>query len=124
MMQQKNLLIFILYLKMLNLNLLQRKRPQVKSQLVWVLHLLPLCLPLIVMKGFSLLFQNLQSSAPVELTEAETEYAVDVVNHIFDRHELFQYKCTNTIPEQLLEKVTVLVDASDAEEFSELGLNP
>lgn len=46
-----------------------------------------------------------QSSAPVELTEAETEYAVNVVKHIFDRHVVFQYNCTNTIPEQLLENV-------------------
>lgn len=46
-----------------------------------------------------------QSSPPVELTEAETEYAVNVVKHIFDRHVVFQYNCTNTIPEQLLENV-------------------
>lgn len=47
-----------------------------------------------------------QSAAPVELTEAETEYAVNVVKHIFDRHVVFQYNCTNTIPEQLLENVS------------------
>jgi coatomer subunit gamma len=46
-----------------------------------------------------------QSSAPVELTEAETEYSVNVVKHIFDRHVVLQYNCTNTIPEQLLEQV-------------------
>lgn len=50
-----------------------------------------------------------QSSAPVELTEAETEYAVNVVKHIFDRHVVLQYNCTNTIPEQLLENVTFLL---------------
>ncbi|RVW16858.1 Coatomer subunit gamma-2 [Vitis vinifera] len=65
-----------------------------------------------------------KSSAPVELTEAETEYAVNVVKHIFDRHVVFQYNCTNTIPEQLLENVTVIVDASDAEEFSEVSTKP
>lgn len=41
----------------------------------------------------------------MELTEAETEYAVNVVKHIFDSHVVFQYNCTNTIPEQLLERV-------------------
>lgn len=46
-----------------------------------------------------------QSSAPVELTEAETEYSVNVVKHIFDGHVVLQYNCTNTIPEQLLEQV-------------------
>ena len=42
----------------------------------------------------------------MELTEAETEYAVNVVKHIFDSHVVFQYNCANTIPEQLLENVT------------------
>lgn len=65
-----------------------------------------------------------KSSPPVELTEAETEYAVNVVKHIFDNHVVFQYNCTNTIPEQLLENVTVIVDASEAEEFSEVGTKP
>ena len=41
----------------------------------------------------------------MELSEAETEYAVNVVKHIFDSHVVFQYNCTNTIPEQLLENV-------------------
>ncbi|KAL0356718.1 UNVERIFIED_CONTAM: Coatomer subunit gamma-2, partial [Sesamum calycinum] len=65
-----------------------------------------------------------KSSTPVELTEAETEYSVNVVKHIYDNHVVFQYNCTNTIPEQLLENVTVIVDASDAEEFSEVGTKP
>ncbi|XP_008783467.1 coatomer subunit gamma-2 [Phoenix dactylifera] len=71
--------------------------------------------------GFGELFK---SSAPVELTEAETEYAVNVVKHIYDGHVVFQYNCTNTIPEQLLENVTVFVDASEAEEFSEVASKP
>ncbi|MFQ6630248.1 hypothetical protein Gotur_006833 [Gossypium turneri] len=65
-----------------------------------------------------------KSSAPVELTEAETEYAVNVVKHIFDGHVVFQYNCSNTIPEQLLENVTVIVDASEAEEFAEVVSKP
>ncbi|CAN1164303.1 Coatomer subunit gamma [Linum perenne] len=59
-----------------------------------------------------------KSSVPTELTEAETEYAVNVVKHIFDGHVVFQYNCTNTIPEQLLEDVSVVVDFSEAEEFT------
>jgi coatomer subunit gamma len=47
-----------------------------------------------------------QSSEPVELTEAETEYAVNVVKHIYENHVVLQYNCTNTIPEQLLEDVS------------------
>ncbi|CAI9769885.1 unnamed protein product [Fraxinus pennsylvanica] len=64
-----------------------------------------------------------KSSVPVELTE-ETEYAVNVVKHIFDQLVVFQYNCTNTIPEQLLENVTVTVDASEAEEFSQVASKP
>ncbi|KAK4752108.1 hypothetical protein SAY87_020906 [Trapa incisa] len=71
--------------------------------------------------GFGKLFK---SSAPVELTEAETEYAVNVIKHIFDQHVVFQYNCTNTIPEQLLENVNVIVDASEAEEFAEVASKP
>ncbi|XP_039138853.1 LOW QUALITY PROTEIN: coatomer subunit gamma-2-like [Dioscorea cayenensis subsp. rotundata] len=73
---------------------------------------------------FSIFGKLFKSSAPVELTEAETEYAVNAVKHIFDGHVVFQYSCTNTIPEQLLENVTVFVDASDAEEFSEAVSKP
>jgi coatomer protein complex subunit gamma len=71
--------------------------------------------------GFGRLFK---SSEPVELTEAETEYAINVVKHIYDRHIVLQYNCTNTIQEQLLEDVTVYVDATDAEEFSEICSKP
>lgn len=65
-----------------------------------------------------------KSSSPVELSEPETEYAVNVVKHIFDSHVVLQYNCINTIPEQLLENVSVIVDASEAEEFSEVGTKP
>ncbi|XP_006649665.1 coatomer subunit gamma-1 [Oryza brachyantha] len=71
--------------------------------------------------GFGKLFK---SSEPVELTEAETEYAVNVVKHIYGSHVVLQYNCTNTIPEQLLENVIVYVDATDAEEFSEVCSKP
>uniref|UniRef100_A0A0E0KAT6 Coatomer subunit gamma n=1 Tax=Oryza punctata TaxID=4537 RepID=A0A0E0KAT6_ORYPU len=71
--------------------------------------------------GFGRLFK---SSEPVELTEAETEYAINVVKHIYGSHVVLQYNCTNTIPEQLLENVTVYVDATDAEEFSEVCSKP
>uniref|UniRef100_A0A7N0SZW2 Coatomer subunit gamma n=1 Tax=Kalanchoe fedtschenkoi TaxID=63787 RepID=A0A7N0SZW2_KALFE len=73
---------------------------------------------------FSSFGKLFKSSTPVELTEAETEYAVNVVKHIFDRHVVFQYNCTNTVPEQLLEEVTVIVFASEAEEFSEVVTKP
>lgn len=73
---------------------------------------------------FSSFGKLFKSSAPVELTEAETEYAVNVVKHVYDGHIVFQYNCTNTIPEQLLEDVNVIVDASEAEEFAEIASKP
>ncbi|MQL82750.1 hypothetical protein Taro_015253 [Colocasia esculenta] len=73
---------------------------------------------------FSSFGKLFKSSAPVELTEAETEYSVNAVKHIYDQHVVLQYNCTNTIPEQLLENVIVFVDASEAEEFSEVASKP
>ncbi|KAJ7558871.1 hypothetical protein O6H91_04G059500 [Diphasiastrum complanatum] len=67
--------------------------------------------------GFGKLFK---SSAPVELTEAETEYSVNAIKHVYLRHVIFQFNCTNTIAEQLLEKVSVVIDSSDAEDFEEV----
>ncbi|XP_004301551.1 PREDICTED: coatomer subunit gamma-like [Fragaria vesca subsp. vesca] len=70
-------------------------------------------------------FGNLfKSSEPVELTEVETEYAVSVVKHIFDRHIVFEYNCSNTIPEHLLEKVVVAVDPYEGEDFTQAGYKP
>uniref|UniRef100_A0A8D1RSC2 Coatomer subunit gamma n=1 Tax=Sus scrofa TaxID=9823 RepID=A0A8D1RSC2_PIG len=65
-------------------------------------------------------FMNLgplfKSSEPVQLTEAETEYFVRCVKHMFTNHVVFQFDCTNTLNDQLLEKVTVQVEPSDSYE--------
>ncbi|XP_033017836.1 coatomer subunit gamma-2 isoform X1 [Lacerta agilis] len=63
-------------------------------------------------------FKNLgplfKSSDPVQLTEAETEYFVRCIKHVFSNHIVFQFDCTNTLNDQLLEKVTVQMEPSDA----------
>lgn len=46
-----------------------------------------------------------KSSDPVQLTEAETEYVVRCIKHTFARHMVFQFDCTNTLNDQLLQKV-------------------
>jgi hypothetical protein len=51
-------------------------------------------------------FSTLQSSKPVQLTEEETEYAVNVVKHTYPAHIVFQFNATNTIQEQQLENVS------------------
>ncbi|KAL2650491.1 hypothetical protein R1flu_018619 [Riccia fluitans] len=68
--------------------------------------------------GFGKLFK---SSPLVELTEAETEYAVNCVKHIYPEYVVLQFNCTNTIKEQLLEDVSVVVDTSEAEEFDQVA---
>jgi coatomer protein complex subunit gamma len=51
---------------------------------------------------------SLQSCHAVELTEAETEYKVTCTKHVFKENVVFQFKCTNTIQEQVLEDVSVV----------------
>jgi coatomer protein complex subunit gamma len=55
-----------------------------------------------------------KSCEPVRLTEEDTEYSIFCAKHIFDSHVVFQFDCTNTIQEQVLENVTVNVDLADA----------
>uniref|UniRef100_A0A7M4E1I5 Coatomer subunit gamma n=1 Tax=Crocodylus porosus TaxID=8502 RepID=A0A7M4E1I5_CROPO len=63
-------------------------------------------------------FKNLgplfKSSESMQLTEAETEYFVRCIKHTFTNHIVFQFDCTNTLNDQLLEKVTVQMEPSDA----------
>ena len=53
-----------------------------------------------------------------QLTEEETEYKVVCVRHVLERHVVFQFNCTNTVKEQVLEDVSVTMDLSEAEDFS------
>ncbi|RLV88766.1 hypothetical protein DV515_00015304 [Chloebia gouldiae] len=54
-----------------------------------------------------------KSSEPVQLTEAETEYFVRCIKHVFPTHIVFQFDCTNTLNDQLLERVTVQMEPSE-----------
>lgn len=62
----------------------------------------------------------LKSSPVVELTEAETEYVVSVVKHIFKEHIILQYEVKNTLPDTVLENVSVVASPSDEEELEEI----
>ncbi|ELU14014.1 hypothetical protein CAPTEDRAFT_162815 [Capitella teleta] len=53
------------------------------------------------------------SSLPVELTESETEYMVRCIKHTFPHHLVFQFDCTNTLNDQVLENVTVQMENTD-----------
>ncbi|MCO5593640.1 hypothetical protein L7F22_047655 [Adiantum nelumboides] len=72
---------------------------------------------------FSSFGKLFKSSIPVELTE-ETEYEVNVVKHVYPGHIVFQYNCTNTIPEQLLQNVSILVENVEGDEFTGVVSKP
>jgi coatomer protein complex subunit gamma len=61
----------------------------------------------------------LKSSPVVELTESETEYVVTVVKHIFKEHIVLQYEVKNTLPDTVLEEVSVVATPSEEEELEE-----
>lgn len=44
---------------------------------------------------------------PVQLTESETEYQVTCVKHLFAEHVVFQFNVSNTLPDTVLEAVSV-----------------
>lgn len=61
----------------------------------------------------------LKSSPVVELTESETEYVVSVVKHIFKEHIVLQYEVKNTLPDTVLEDVSVVATPEDDESLEE-----
>ncbi|KAJ9193059.1 hypothetical protein DTO164E3_630 [Paecilomyces variotii] len=61
----------------------------------------------------------LKSSSPVELTESETEYVVSAVKHIFKEHVVLQYDIKNTLPDTVLEDVSVVATPSEEDEVLE-----
>lgn len=61
----------------------------------------------------------LRSSAPVELTESETEYVVSVIKHIYKEHLVLQYEIKNTMTDTVLEEVSVVATPSTEEESLE-----
>jgi coatomer protein complex subunit gamma len=62
-----------------------------------------------------------RSALPVMLTESETEYVVQCTKHIFENHVVLQFSVQNTIEDQRLDNVTVLLDDSDSEVFTASG---
>ena len=65
--------------------------------------------------------QVFRSSSPLQLTESETEYVVQCTKHILPAHVVLQFSVQNTIENQRLDNVTVLVDDSEAELYTASG---
>ncbi|RXW24547.1 hypothetical protein EST38_g1280 [Candolleomyces aberdarensis] len=55
------------------------------------------------------------SATPAQLTESETEYQVTCVKHIFKEHIVFQYNVSNTLPDTVLEQLSVIMTPQDEE---------
>lgn len=58
---------------------------------------------------FSAFGSLFKSSASIPLTESETEYVVNCIKHTFAKHIVFQFDCTNTLNDQLLENVHMVM---------------
>lgn len=54
-----------------------------------------------------------KSSRPTPLTEAETEYVVSCIRHVFLNHVVFEYELTNTLNDQLLEDVKMQLECPE-----------
>lgn len=61
----------------------------------------------------------LKSCQQVELTESETEYVVSVIKHIFKEHIVLQYHVKNTIPDTVIQDVSVMASPSNEDEVLE-----
>lgn len=66
----------------------------------------------------------LKSSLPVELSESETEYVVTAVKHVFKEHIVLQYDIKNTLPDTVLEDVTVVATPSEEDILEEEFIVP
>lgn len=64
-----------------------------------------------------------RSSAPTPLTESETEYVVSCTKHVYEEHVVLQFNVENTIDDQRLENVTVMLE-SDSGVFEVTGEIP
>ncbi|KAE9409206.1 coatomer subunit gamma [Gymnopus androsaceus JB14] len=53
------------------------------------------------------------SASPLRLTENEMEYQVTCVKHIFNEHVVFQYNVSNTLPDVVLEGVSVIMQVNE-----------
>ena len=66
----------------------------------------------------------LKSSALIELTESETEYVVSAVKHVFKDHIVLQFEVKNTLPDTVLEDVSVVATPSEDDLLEEEFIMP
>ncbi|RCI07061.1 coatomer subunit gamma [Rhizopus stolonifer] len=54
-----------------------------------------------------------KSSTKIPITESETEYSIQCIKHTFAKHIVFQFDCLNTLNDQLLEHVEMVMQMDD-----------
>ncbi|KAG6443835.1 coatomer subunit gamma [Manduca sexta] len=60
--------------------------------------------------GIERLGSLFKTNVPIDLTEAETEYRVRLLKHVYARHVVLQFECVNTLSDQILEQVHVRLE--------------
>ncbi|KAK9322609.1 adaptin N terminal region-domain-containing protein [Lipomyces orientalis] len=61
----------------------------------------------------------IRSSKPVPLTESETEYVITGVKHLYKEHLVLQFDVQNTLPDTVLEDVSVIASPNMADDETE-----
>ncbi|KAK9241196.1 adaptin N terminal region-domain-containing protein [Lipomyces kononenkoae] len=61
----------------------------------------------------------IHSSRAVPLTESETEYVITGIKHLYKEHLVLQFDVQNTLPDTVLEDVSVIASANETDEFVE-----
>ncbi|KAK9491342.1 adaptin N terminal region-domain-containing protein [Lipomyces doorenjongii] len=61
----------------------------------------------------------IRSSRPVPLTESETEYVITGIKHLYKEHLVLQFDVQNTLPDTVLEDVSVIANPSTADDGTE-----
>lgn len=59
--------------------------------------------------GIEIVGPLFKSCEPVELSESGTEYRVHCVKHVFARHLLLQFECSNTLCDRILQNVHIVL---------------
>lgn len=63
-----------------------------------------------------------RSSRPVSLTEAEAEFGVSCIKHVFPAHVVLQFDITNTLEGQWIDAVSVELDLGATEWHEEFAI--
>eukprot|EP00173_Palmaria_palmata_P004066 Plantae.Rhodophyta-Palmaria_palmata.ctg4787.p1 GENE.Plantae.Rhodophyta-Palmaria_palmata.ctg4787~~Plantae.Rhodophyta-Palmaria_palmata.ctg4787.p1 ORF type:complete len:301 (-),score=48.90 Plantae.Rhodophyta-Palmaria_palmata.ctg4787:254-1123(-) len=73
---------------------------------------------------FAAMGRPFKSCAPMDLTEAETEYTAKAIVHLYSSHIILECVCVNTLNDQQLENVVIEVDTAGMPGLAGMTLVP